>query len=321
MLVDEEVGRRDRAGRFIPDTGTMEAHVLKAHQASARAAVVPFLPDITPTIDELRSLKPRLVFNLTEWLGGNRRLDSAIAGVLDMMKVRYTGAPPDAMQLARDKALAKNVVSRLGIEVARHTVVNGRVKLDADLAFPVIVKPQFGDGSDEIGKASLAPSAKALRSRITAIRTRSRDPLLCEEFVDGRDLFVGLLGNEPKVMPPLELVIGKRGPGAPRFATSKVKSDAAYQARWRVAYRVADLPRETMAAVDDASSRIFHALHLRDYARIDYRLTPDNRLVFLEANPNPDLSPHTFGRDCCFAGIAYPELISRIVKAAMSRPR
>jgi D-alanine-D-alanine ligase len=321
VLVDEEVGRRDRAGRFIVDRGTMEDYVLKALEAQGSTAVVPFLPQITPTIDTLRALKPRLVFNLTEWLGGNRRLDSAIAGVLEMMKLRYTGSSPEAMHLARDKALAKEIVSKLGIDVARGAVVNGTVKLNAQIAYPIIVKPQFGDGSDEIGKTSLVRSERGLKTRVAEIRGRTREPLLCEEFVEGRDLFVGLLGNVPKVMPPLELVVGRRGNGAPLFATSKVKNDAVYRAKWRVGYRMAELPQHVRKNIEAASRRIFHALKLRDYARIDYRLTSDNRVVFLEANPNPDLTPHTFGRDCCFAGVAYPELISRIVGAALARPR
>ena len=297
----------------------MEAHVARVLEMQGRTAIVPFLADITPTIEELRALKPRLVFNLTEWLAGDRRHDAAIAGVLEMLNLRYTGAPPEGLRLARDKALAKDIAARVGVEVARHAVVNGRAKLEADVRFPIIVKPQFGDGSDEIGKAALVRSARALKMRIAAIRGRSSEPLLCEEYVEGRDLFVGLLGNAPQVMPALELVLGRRGRGAPEFATARVKNDAAYREKWRVNYRVAELPQEVLEKIDEASRRLFHALKLRDYARIDYRLTPDNRLVFLEANPNPDLTPHTFGRDRCFAGVTYIELITGIVKAALAR--
>ena len=129
---------------------------------------------------------------------------------------------------------------------------------------------------------------------------------------------MALLGNEPKVMPPLELVVGRRAPGSPRFATYRVKNDSTYRTRWRVRYREPRLGAEVLAAIEDASRKIFSALKLRDYARIDYRLTPDNELYFLEANPNPDLTRHTFGRDRCFAGVSYPELIASIVDAALS---
>jgi D-alanine-D-alanine ligase len=160
-----------------------------------------------------------------------------------------------------------------------------------------------------------------LARRVAAVRRRNSGPLMCEAFVPGRDLFVALLGNEPRVVPPLELVVGRNGHGAPRFATARVKNDGAYRTRWRVRYREARLAPEVRTAVEEASRRIFHALKLRDYARIDYRLTPGNDLVFLEANPNPDLTRHTFGRDRCFAGVAYPDLISSIVRSALSRAR
>lgn len=321
LLVDEEVGERNADGRFVLERGVMEANVLKALTArNMSVCVVPFDPQITPTIEALRRANPRLVFNLTEWLGGNRRHDSAIAALLEMMKLRYTGTGPEGMHLARDKALAKRIVAEMGVEVPRHVIMNGRGSSTAALTFPVIIKPQFGDGSDGIGNRALAQNRDQLLGRIRSLRKRSADALLCEEFIGGRDLFVALLGNEPQVMAPLELVIGRNGAGAPRFATFNVKNDASYRRRWAVRYRQAVLPEKLLTTLEDASRRIFQALKLRDYARLDYRLTPDNRLVFLEANANPDLSPHTFGRNVCFAGVAYPDLLAGIVSAALSRP-
>jgi D-alanine-D-alanine ligase len=321
VLVDEEVGARNSSGRFVVDSGCMEAYVVHAlRQQHRNVVVVPFDPRITPTIEELRALDPRLVFNLTEWIGGNRRLDAAIAGMLEIMRLRYTGADLRGMQLARDKALAKSIVADLGIAVSRHQIVNGRRPAPGSLAFPVIVKPQFGDASDAISNSAVVRSEAQLSKRIADIRKRSDEPLLCEEFVAGRDLFVALLGNEPDVMPPLELVIGRRAAGAPRLATFKVKHDAQYRRRWGIRYRPARLEPALAETIRNASRRIFHALNLRDYARIDYRLTPDGRVVFLEANPNPDLTRHTFGRDVCFAGVPYPKLISSIVESALARP-
>ncbi|HZN23736.1 MAG TPA: hypothetical protein VFB75_05900 [Burkholderiales bacterium] len=321
VLVDEEVGVRGSTGCFVLDPGSMEAYVLHAlRRQHTNVVVVPFDPHITPTIDELRELKPRLVFNLTEWIGGDRRLDAAIAAMLEMMRLRYTGADAKGMQLARDKVLAKRIVAELGVAVAPHAVVNGRRPDVRSLAFPVIVKPQFGDASDAITNGALVHSETQLMKRVAEIRRRSDEPLLCEEFVTGRDLFVALLGNEPEVMPPLELVVGRRSAGAPRLATFKVKNDRQYQRRWGIRYRPARLPPDLTDTIRDASRRIFHALNLRDYARIDYRLTPEGRLVFLEANPNPDLTRHTFGRDLCFAGVPYPKLISSIVESALARP-
>ena len=320
VLVDAETGERNARGEFELERGTMEWQVVRElARGHERIRVLPFDPRITPTVEALRDAKPALVFNLTEWVDGDRRLDSAIAGMLEMMKLRYTGSGPDAMQIARDKALAKGIVADLGVAVAPHTLVNGRRPRAGTLQYPVFVKPQFGDGSDEIGNAALVRSDAELARRLASIRRRRSDALMCEQYVGGRDLFVALLGNEPRVMPPLELVVGKSGRGAPSFATDRIKTDARYRTKWRVRYRVAKLAPGVGRDIEDASRRIFHALKLRDYARLDYRLTPENELVFLEANPNPDLTRHTFGRDRCFAGVPYPELISTIVKAALER--
>ena len=321
MLVDEEIGEHDASGNFVVEPGSMEASVLQTLRTRGmRVCVVPFDAQITPTIEALRTLQPKLVFNLTEWIAGDRRFDAAIASMLEMMSLRYTGTGPEGMQLARDKALAKSIVADLGVEVPGHVLVNGRRPAVARLSYPVIVKPQFGDASDGLGNGALVRTERQLLQRVAAIRRHSDEALLCEEFVAGRDLFVAMLGNPPRVMPPLELVIARAGAGAPRFATYTLKNDHKYRRKWGVRYQRARLPRETLQRIDESSRRIFRALKLRDYARVDYRLTPDGRLVFLEANPNPDLTPHTFGRGVCFAGVRYPELIGRIVDAALSRP-
>lgn len=321
VLVDVETGTNGSRG-FLPQAGSMESKVVTCLRARhARVEVIPFDIGMDETIRRLRDMNPRLVFNLTEWIDGDRRLDAAIAGVLDALKLRYTGTGPVGMHLARDKALSKAIVASLGITVPRHVIVNGHSAGTGHLAYPLIVKPQFGDGSDEIGRDSLVRTPRELARRVQAVRRRLRTPLLVEEYVPGKDIFVGLLGNQPRVLAPLELVVGKRGAGAPTIATSLIKTNAAYRAKWKIGYRTAKLSPGVLRHIEKASAKIFHALKLRDYARLDYRLTPDGELVFLEANPNPDLSPHTFGQNRCFAGVAYPDLIAGIVDAALKRPR
>jgi len=321
LLVDEETGTRVKSGRFVPDRGSVEARVLAClTERCGAVTVVPFTQDVVATIQALRALKPDLVFNLTEWLDGDRSLDAAITGLLDMLKIPYTGTGPDGMRLARDKALSKEIVARLGVEVPRHCVVNigGRV-CPHGLAFPLVVKPQFGDASQALSANSIVRNIDALRARVARLQERLGAPLICEEFVPGRDLYVALLGQAPEVMPPVELVIGRKGAAAPRLATYRLKNDGAYRARWRIRWKPAELDAATVESIEKASRSIFHALKLRDYARLDFRLTPENRLVFLEANPNPDLHPHALGINRCFAGVAHAEAIQRIVASALAR--
>lgn len=321
MLVDEETGARLKSGRFVPDRHSVEAYVFESLRASYRhVAIVPFDPKIVATIEALRALKPRIVFNLTEWVDGDRTLDQAITGLLDIMKLPYTGTGPDGMQLARDKALSKAIVAGLGVDVPRHFVLNHGARIrNPGLGYPLVVKLQFGDASTEIRMNSVVSSELELRTRVKAMRNRTDEPLICEEFIPGRDIYVALLGNEPEVMRPVELVIGRKGASAPQIATYRLKNDGSYRTRWRIRWREARLDRATATTIKDASRRIFHALKLRDYARIDFRLTPDSRIFFLEANPNPDLHPHAMGINVCFAGVNHGEAIRRIVEAARRR--
>ncbi len=321
LLVDAESGERKSSGRFVPERSSVEAYVLEGLRAlRLRVVMLPFDAAVAPTVAELRALKPRLVFNLTESVDLDRSQDAAIAGLLDLLRIPYTGTGPAGLRLARDKALSKHIAADLGIGVPRHFVIPARGPIrNPRVPYPLIVKPQFGDGSDEVRVNSLVSNERELVQRVRVLRRRVAEPLICEEFIEGCDLYVALLGNAPEVMPAVELVIGRRGRGAPAFASYKLKNDGAYRNRWRVRWRVAKLSRNLIRDVDLASRAIFHALKLRDYGRIDYRLTPDGRLVFLEANANPDLHPHAMGNNVCFAGVGYGDALRRIVRAAQVR--
>jgi D-alanine-D-alanine ligase len=323
MLVDVENGERNTRGRFVPDRASMEEHVYNALRVRYRhVTVVPFGPDIGATLAELKALKPRMIFNLTEWVDGDRKLDHAIAGLLDIMKFRYTGTGPAGLQVCRDKALSTYLAAAAGVDVPCSFTLGARDRIvNPGLPYPLIVKPQFGDGSDEIGKYSLVRSERELAVRVKAIRARLKEPVVCEEFIPGRDIYVGVIGNEPRVLAPTEMVVGSRKKSAPKFATYRLKNDGAYRTKWRVCYRLAKLPPRVRQLVRDYGSKVFRTLQLRDYARLDFRLTDAGRLVFIEANPNSDLTPNTLGRNLCFVGIEYRNLIPRIVETARKRYR
>lgn len=321
LLVDEETVVLAQSGIFVPDRRSVEDHVLRALRAQhARVEVVPFAADVGATIAKLQALRPRLVFNLTEWMDGDRGLDAAIAGLLDLLGICYTGTGPDGLRLARDKALSKAIVAALGVDVPRHFVVGaaGAIR-NPGLSYPLMVKPQFGDASETIVRDSVVQTEAALRRQVRALRHRVDGPLICEEFIDGNDLYVPLLGSAPEALRPIELIVGSSSAAAPRTATYRLKHDIAYRRKWRIRWRPAKLAGPAMQAIAKTSRAIFHALKLRDYARIDYRLTPDGRLVFLEANPNPDLHPHSMGRNLCFAGVRHGDVVRRIVAAARRR--
>ncbi|MCC7483552.1 MAG: hypothetical protein IT529_01060 [Burkholderiales bacterium] len=321
LLVDEETGERGASGRFIPAPRSVEARVLREiRRHRRRVEVVPFAPPVAGTVARLAELAPRMVFNLTEWVEGDRSLDAAIAGLLEMLRIPYTGTGPDGLTLARDKVLARDIVASLGVPVPRAFPIESTGRIGG-LPFPLIVKPRLGDGSDAVARGSVVRNGRELRERVRVARARAGGPVLCEEFIPGRDLYVGLLGRGPRVLPPVELVVRGRGRGAPRIATRRLKTDARYRSRWGVHYRRAWLAPEVGRELEAASRRIFHALKLRDYARLDFRLAPDGRWVFLEANPNPDLHPQSLNRNGCFSGVPYGTLIAAILEGARVRAR
>ena len=321
LLVDEETGEYGRDGRFIPEDDDVEDKVLRALRRSyGRVEVVPFRRDVRSTVQWLRRLDPRVVMNLTEWVDGDRTQDAAIARVLDRLGVAYTGAGPRGLRLARDKSRSKRIAARAGVCVPRHFVADRPAGIGGHrVPFPVLVKPQYGDGSEGIHCASVVNDATQLRERVRLVQARHRQPAVCEEFIPGNDVYVALLGNEPEVLQPVELVVRSRHRAAPRFATYRLKNDPRYRARWGAHYRPARLEESTRRALADASRRLFRALELRDYARLDFRLTGDGRFYFIEANPNPDLDPHALNRSGCFAGVPYVRLLRTIIESARRR--
>lgn len=323
LLVDIETGARGPSGKFVVDRNSVEELLYRCLRTLYRnVVIVPFEPAVTPTITVLRELKPRVVFNLTEWVDGDRRKDAAITGLLELLGFAYTGSGGAALQVCRDKSLAKQIVSRVGVTVAPELVVRpGETVRAPDFAFPLLVKPQYGDGSDSIGKGSLVRNLAQLRARVRTVHRKFQQPALCEQFVPGDDIYVALLGDEPRVMRPVQVVIGRKHPSAPTFATYHVKNTAAYRMRWRVHWIEPKLPAAVIRQIQRDSRAAFHALKLSGYARLDYRLTPDNQLVFLEANPNPDLDPHSFGTNRCFAGMRYRDAIRVIVETARRQGR
>jgi D-alanine-D-alanine ligase len=323
LLVDIETGTRGPSGKFVVDHGSVEELLYRCLRTLYKnVVIVPFDPVVTPTINELRALQPRVVFNITEWVDGDRRLDAAITGLLELLGLPYTGSSAEALQISRDKSLSKQLVEKHGVTVAQDLLIRpGEIVRAPACGFPLLVKPQYGDGSDSIGKGSLVRNLAQLRVRVHAIHRKQKQPVLCEQFIPGDDIYVALLGNTPRVMRPIQVVIGRKHPSAPLFATYNVKNTAAYRMRWRVHWIEPKLPAALMRQIQRDSRAAFHALKLNGYARLDYRLTPDHQLVFLEANANPDLDPHSFGSNRCFAGVRYRDAIRTIVETALRRGR
>ncbi len=322
LLVDWEACDPGRGGTFVVPRHSAEWHVQRALVANGYyTAVVPFTADVGASVERLERCAPALVFNLTEAIDGDRSMDAVIADVLDFLRLPYTGSGPGALAVCRDKAGSKRIVRESGVAVPKFVTAATAAGVQR-LRLPAIVKPQFGDGGDGISRASLVRDRTTLVRRVGAITRRFRMPAICEEFIAGRDLYVSMLADargaiEP--MPPMELNIGRKLPAGPQFATDQLRHNPAYRTRWRVRWRRAKLAPALLANVWRDARAAFTALGMRDYGRVDFRLSDEGELRFIEANPNHDLARHAFAINVCFAGVPYEAAIERIVAAALRR--
>ena len=264
-----------------------------------------------------------LVFNLTESYAGDDTMDMNLAAYLDLLGKPYTGAGPHALYLAQDKALAKKIFAFHEIRTPFFaTSYKGKLDHSHDIAFPLIVKPTSEDGSIGIDALSVVGSVKELMERIHYIHEEFDAPALIEEYIEGREMYAAVLGNDsPEVLPMIELDLSKLPEGTPKIAGKEVKWEKDTEAyRVTKSAPVEDLDEETVTRLSETALSAYQALKLRDYGRIDMRLTPKGEVYVIEANPNPWLSSGAeFHMAARKAGRSYSQLISEIVDLARAR--
>jgi D-alanine-D-alanine ligase len=264
-----------------------------------------------------------LVFNLAESFAGNDTADYCIAAYLELVNKRFTGSGSHGLLYSQDKAVAKKILEFHGV----HTPVfarsfRGRLDFSHDLEFPVIVKPAREDGSIGIEFNAVVSSIRELMERIDWLHANFDSPVLIEEYVEGREMYVGVLGNDnPIALPIVELDLSKLPEGTPRIAGAEVKWGKGTRAYRDTKSAIADdLSEETIGLLQTTAVAVFQALELRDYARIDMRLRPDGRVAVIEANANPWLaSKAEFSMAARKSGRNYTQLIEEIVDLALAR--
>lgn len=264
--------------------------------------------------------KPHIAFNLVEQFDNLPFFDQHVVSYLELKKQKYTGCNPRGLTLARDKALTKKVLTYHRIAVPRFAVFAPRKKIAAPvrLTFPMFVKSLTEEGSEGISQASLVRDADKLIERIGFIHEKTNSAALVEEFIEGREIYVGLFGNELLTsLPPWEMTMSKKD--APVIATDKAKWDPQYQKRVGLKTGPAELDVATIRRIEKTSKRIYRLLNLSGYARLDYRLTEAGRLYLLEANPNPQIARNEdFADSAEHAGMKYEELLQKLVTLGLS---
>ena len=282
--------------------------------------------DLQYLVSCLDEIRPDLVFNAVEAFHGNAGLEYMVPGILEAEGYRYTGSPPLALLVSRNKAMSKKVLAYHGIRVPGFVTCRPGELLPAhdSLRFPLIVKPLQSDASAGIAQASVVQDESALAERVAMIHQRFDQPAIAEEFVDGRELYVSLIGNGGKlaILPVTEMVFDKRRTRTEeRIATQFAKWDEDYRARKERRNGIArPLARADRARIEELCRTAFRALWLRDYARLDIRLAPDGEIWVLEANANPFISyGHDMANAAEKAGMDYYAFIQRLVDEAVAR--
>jgi D-alanine-D-alanine ligase len=287
--------------------------------------VLGVLDSLSALRETVKEWKPHVVFNFLQEYAGITAYGQYVVAYLELLRQPYTGCNPRGLMLSSDKVLTKQVLAWHRIATpAFHLFPYGhrfQPPKKGKLEFPLFVKSATEDASIGISQASIVETMAQLEERVAFIHETAQSDALVEEYIDGRELYVGVLGNQRlTTLPVWEMDFGTVAEKSAAIATRKVKWDRAYQKRHGIdtgpAKGLSKAEAETLAKL---AKRIYKALHMSGFARLDLRLRGDGKLFLLEANANPDL---TYGEDlaesAAAAGLNYDKLVSRIVSLGMS---
>jgi D-alanine-D-alanine ligase len=281
------------------------------------------LDSLTELRTSIADWKPDVVFNLLEEFDGIGTYDQHVVAFLELLRQPYTGCNPRGLLLSRDKPLCKQLLSYHRIPTPQFAVFNrgARVNVPRRLRFPLFVKSTIEDASLGIAQASVVEDAAKLKERIEFVHQQIGSDALVEEYIAGRELYVGVMGNERlHRLPVWEMVFGSMPDTSAAIATRKVKWDRNYQERYGITTHAAqDLPPAVEARLDRLSRRIYRALGLSGYARMDFRVTAAGEVYVLEANANPNLTAtEDFAESARAAGQGYDELLERLMTLGLT---
>ncbi len=315
---------QDFSKELKTDDWAAEAHVIEAlTKLGHEVRTIGIWDEVSTIIDEIKANLPDVVFNLTEHFNEVSSYDRNVAGLLEMMDVPYTGSSPTGLTLCKNKGMAKEILAYHKIRVPNFAIFPPRstIKRPKKLKFPLFIKPLKEEGSVGISQSSFVDSEEAFEERIRFIHERLNQEALAEEYIEGRELYVSILGNDHlRVFPLREVIFSEVPEGQPKFSTFKAKWDDAYRKRWGIKNTFAEeLPDGAAQRIANNCKAVYRALRMRGYGRIDIRLTPEGEIVILEANPNPNLDrDDELAQAAMKAGLPYERLIQRILSLALS---
>ena len=279
--------------------------------------------DINLLLKHLTEEKPDVIFNLIEIYKDNPRLEMNIVGLYELLGIPYTGAPAMGLANCQNKVLAKRLLSSAGIRIPHFFIVYVKsTKYPHRLKYPLLVKPAFEDASVGIENESIVSNGKQLRKRIEHVLKQFNQPALVEEFIEGRELNVAVMGDRRlRVLPISEIDFSQMPDHLHNIVSFQAKWDPHHESYHKtIPLCPAPLPKNIEKRAKELAFRAFKVMGCRDYARVDMRLSKNNKLYVLEVNPNPDITEGAgFMRSAQHAGMTYAQALKRIVKYALGR--
>lgn len=279
--------------------------------------------DLAPIRKSLRDFEPDITFMMLEEFHGVVTYDFAVISYLELMQQPYTGCNPRGLLLSKDKVLSKKVLSYHRIPTPRFAVFPKArtVHRPKKLSFPLFVKSVVEDASFGISQASVVYDDDALRERVQFMHEKTGDDVIAEQYIEGRELYVGVLGNTRlQTFPAWEMDFGSMPDDMARIATSRVKWDRKYQERHKITtYAAKNIDDATQEKISKLCKRVYRALNMSGYARMDLRMNDDDEIFVIEANANPNIEyGEDFAESAETAGIGYEALLQRIINLGLS---
>ena len=292
-------------------------------KAGFDAYILNILDDMDIFLNDYEKNRPDVIFNLVEIYKDIAKLEMSFAGLLELLKMPYTGAPPIGLGTSQDKTLTKRILGFNGINTPKFRFLEEEKKTyRLGLKYPMIVKPALEDASVGIENDSVVSNHKDLKKRIEYILNDFKEPVLVEEYIEGRELNVAVLGDKnPKSLPISEIDFSKMPKHLYNIVSYQAKWDPLHESYHKTIPRCpAKLPKKVEEKAKEIALKAFKIIGCRDYARVDMRLSKDNELFILEVNPNPDLTEDAgFMRSARHAGYTYKKALKTIVELAMKR--
>lgn len=303
-----------------------EADVLKAlRKLGHHTEYLAIFDDLDLLRQKVRYYKPDIIFNLCDQFQNNRAYDQNIAAYLELTGVPFTGCGAVGLALAKHKGISKKILAYDGLRVPQFVTIpiSSRIARPKGLEFPLIVKPLNEEASLGISQSSLVETDHQFRKRVRFLREKYGLDVIAEEYIDGREVYVSLLGDRKlHVFPIREILFQDVPEGQPRIASYRAKWDYEYRWKWGIDNQFARLTPRLRRKIQRVGRQVFRLLKLTGYVRLDLRITPEEEVVFIEANPNPIVARHEdFAHAALKSGLKYHELIQAILRIGLETPR